>query len=352
MAAYTTIDDPEAHFQAKLYTGDGDANAQTFDGDNALQPDLCWGHHRDGTEGGGMWDSPRGVLKRINSHALSAESSQTDSLVSFDADGFTVGGTTANNDAINLDSGLFVMHCWKANGSGSSDTNGSINSTKTSANTTAGFSIVTYSGNATDEATVGHGLGTVPKFMMIKATGSTENWTVWHHTMTSIEYYMVLANNGAVADADGAILHALPTTTLFSLGSDSRNNGNTIANVAYIWSPIQGFSKFGTYTGTGNADGAFVHTGFRPAWIMVKNLEAGSWWIWDNKRLGYNVDNERIFADATTAEATSDYVDLVSNGFKFRNTDGDINKDAKPYIYAAFAEAPFVNSNGVPCNAR
>ena len=348
MAAYTTIDNPELHFQVKLYAGNvTDDTSITLDGEEDMAPDMIWFNCRAAGEARVIHDSPRGVHERIFPGTNEVEGTATDALQSFDSNGWTMGV----NGQLNNNSGrLYVAWCWKANGSGSSDTNGTINSTATSANTTAGFSIVTYNGNATDEATVGHGIGTVPKFVLAKSTGNTEHWTAWHHKMTSIEYYLVLSTTGAQVDADGAIFHALPTSTLFSLGSDSRNNASGVDSVWYGWSEVQGYSKFGQYEGNGNADGTFVYTGFRPAWIMTKSIDSTSeWLIFDDQREGYNVDNDALTPEGA-AELTTDMVDIVSNGFKCKiATDPNV---AETYVYAAFAKAPLVNSEGVPCNAR
>jgi hypothetical protein len=251
-----------------------------------------------------------------------------------------------------------VAWCWKANGSGSSNTDGSVNTIKTSANTTSGFSIVHFdlSGESGEE-TVGHGLGVAPDFIFAK-TGLDKSgnsiWWVYHKGLTSASYYLSLAGTGAEASESQAWGDTAPTSTVFTVG-DAAGWG-TYKTVAYCFASKQGFSKFGSYTGNGNADGAFIYTGFRPAWVIIKRTDAGStngWEIYDSKRAGYNNNNINLRADTNAADdATAERVDLHSNGFKIRASSNGVNANGATYIYAAFAEAPFVNSKGVPCNAR
>ena len=227
--------------------------------------------------------------------------------------------------------------------------------TKTSANTTSGISINTFSGTGSN-ATIGHGLGVAPTVILCKnrASGS-DNWN-WNNFSISS-----LGNTGRIyfneADGNSAAAAAwnstAPTSTLVSLGSNGENNGSSM--LLYAFAPIQGFSKFGSYIGNGNADGTFVYTGFRPAWVMYKRIDgSGSWYIHDTKRNTYNPANSQLIAQEPDAEATgSSYdMDILSNGFKMRNTGGERNGSGNVISYMAFAEQPFVNSEGVPCNAR
>ena len=197
-----------------------------------------------------------------------------------------------------------------------------------------------------------HGLGAVPKFGLFKKLESTGHWMTYHHTLDDDEKLYLNGTHAAVTDAD-AWNETDPTSVNWTIDieDDANESGEDI--VAYSWAEVQGFSKFGSYVGNGNADGTFVYTGFRPAFFMVKRTDStNDWYIVDNKRLGYNVDNNLLFPNLTTADNTGDYVDILSNGLKNIGTDSGWNASGATYVYAAFAEAPFVNSNGVPCNAR
>jgi hypothetical protein len=349
MAAYTTIDNPELYFQVKLYSGTGSSQAITLDGDTDMQPDLVWVKERGGTASHGWTDSVRGLDKYISSEQNIAEYSLSNNgLSAFGSDGFTV----VSHAMFNGSSKTYVAWCWKANGSGSSNTDGSINTTKTSANTTSGFSINTFTGSGS-AATIGHGLSAVPEMIISKETGGSNAWYVYHVKNGNTHGLRLSATD---AKEDDATLwnDTTPTSTVYSVGSNTGTNDST-AMVSYVFAPKQGFSKIGSYTGNGNADGTFTYTGFRPAWIMFKNASAGSsnWQIYDNKREGYNGQNDLFRANSSNAEGDGvDPIDILSNGFKQLNTAASNNVSGQTYVYMAFAEAPFVNSKGVPCNAR
>jgi hypothetical protein len=234
---------------------------------------------------------------------------------------------------------------------GSSNFSGTIQS-KVSANSTGGFSIVSYTGNATSGATVGHGLGAVPGMIMIKNRddGST-NWSLFHKSLTGTTAAFPDLQN--VPDTNSKYFNNTnPTSSVFSLGNYNDANGNSNGHIAYCFAEKKGYTKFGTYTGNGNASGAFITTGFLPAWIMVKPVNATqNWQIHDLKRLGYNVTNKNLSSNNSAAEAENDFMDILSNGFKIRRADV-LNVSGDTYIYMAFAESPFVNSKGVPNNAR
>ena len=348
MAAYTTIDDPEAHFQVQLYTGDGsDDHAITLDGETNMQPDLVIIKNRDATDGPLWFDSLRGVHDYFYLPNSAAEATDADTLTSFDSDGFTVD----DDDIVNTDGEKYVAWCWKANGTGSSNTDGSINTTATSANTTAGFSIITYTGNATSGATIGHGLGAVPEFFVLKTLPSVASRAPWtYNKAVGNAHYTGWADAVVPSDSAGFLNDTTPSSTLITLGDGNESNAAN-SKVALVWTPIQGFSAMGSYEGNGHADGTFVYTGFRPAWIQLHSIDSiSNWQVWDDEREGYNPDNDNVFIDENTAEATTDMIDILSNGFKCRiATDPNV---AETYIYVAFAKAPFVNSEGVPCNAR
>jgi len=345
--AYTTIDKSSLHFNTKLYTGNGSAgHAITGVGH---QPDLVWMKGRNQAFDQCWYDSVRGVTKLIRSNTTNVEVTQS-GVTAFDSDGFTLGSsgeTNSNNDT-------YVSWNWKANGAGSANTDGDINST-VSANTTSGVSIVNYTGtlSSAGNPTIGHGLGVAPEVIITKSLSNAENWGV---QATSLPANYILQLNTSSAQINSASQGTLtaPTSSVFTVNylGEWGNSGQNY--IAYVFAPIKGFSKFGVYDGNGNADGTFVYTGFKPGWIMLKqSSHAGNdWWMFDSKRLGYNPDNYLLRANISNAELTNDDIDLVSNGFKIRSTDGGINTSGNQYFYMAFAEAPLVGSNNVPANAR
>jgi len=352
--AYTTIDDPSAYFQTALYTGDGaSSNATTNGGNSDLQPDWLWIKNRSSSGGTGpniIFDSTRGPTKDLHTNNNEAEHTNSNTCKSFNTDGFTVG----DSGAVNNNTDNFVAWQWKANG-GTTTSGGGNDSVSTSthqANTTSGFSVVTYTGNGTAGATVAHGLGAVPQIVLLKrrdASGHT--WQMYHHSLGNTHYLQL---NNTDAALDGEVFNdTTPSSSVFTLHDFSTSNGNNGTFVAYCFAEKQGYSKFGSYTGNGNADGPFVYTGFKPAWVILKRSSGvADWNIFDNKRPGYNETNARLRANDTTAESTSDAgVDLLSNGFKCR-LGSEFNASSTTNIYMAFAESPFVSSKGVPTTAR
>ena len=354
MAAYTTIDDPEAHFQAVTYTGNGSANhAITLGGTTDMQPDIVWINNRDATDNHQLFDAVRGATKRLEPNigegGSEAETTDADTLDSFTSDGFQVDADVK----VNTNAEKYVAWCWKANGTGSSNTDGAINTAATSANTTSGVSINTYEGTGS-ATTVGHGLGAVPEIIIIRSRDTASvDWAFFHGILGGTKY-LLFNTAGAAGTASSLWNDTDPTSTVFTIGTTSKVNTDDENYVAYVFTSKQGFSKFGSYIGNGNADGPFIYTGFRPAWVLIKSYDnAEAWTIQDSKRLGFNPDNRTLRPATTHAEnTTSFYMDLLSNGFKIRNTNTEAGASGYNYIYAAFAEAPFVNSNGVPCNAR
>ena len=332
MAVYTTIDDPEAYFQTVIYTGNGSADhAITFGGENALQPDINWIKNRGQADSHMIHDSVRGVGEEWSidvGYPTLAIASAND-LTSFDSDGFTISATT---DAVNKNTETYVSWNWKES-------------------VTAGLDIVTFTGNQTNRD-ISHSLSAVPEFIMIKNRDHNDGAHVYH-VSNGATCTMEIATTSAknCSGVGGIWQDTTPTSSVVKIGTNGNINKTDSPIFMYIWTSKQGFSKFGSYEGNGNADGTFVYTGFRPAFVMTKSVDStSSWQIFDNKREGYNVDNDALVAEANTAEVTTDYIDILSNGFKVRTT-SDPNV-AETYIYMAFAEAPFVNSNGVPCNAR
>ena len=350
--AYTTINKSTDYFNTKLYTGNGSAgNAITGVG---FQPDWVWIKNRNSATEHSIFDAVRGATYRLASNNTDAQSAQAAELTAFGSDGFTTGNAGGTNGSGN---GIASWN-WKANGTGSSNTDGSINTTYTSANTTSGFSISTYTGTGS-AGTIGHGLGVAPAMIIVKRlTGSAEAWTVYHQSLDASapqDKYLHLNTTDAVMDSAGMWNDTAPTTSVFSVGSTGVTNGSGGTFVAYCFAEKTGFSKFGSYTGNGNADGSFIYTGFKPAFVMIKATgQTEQWYIMDTKRPGYNTNNYYLKANATDAEGTSATLamSLLSNGFKINNNDSSMNTSGQGYIYMAFAEAPLVGSNNVPANAR
>jgi len=336
---------PKDYFNTKLYTGNGSTNAITGVG---FQSDFTWIKKRSGVKGHKLFDAVRGVTKIVQSSASASEETNTTSLTAFGSDGFTLGSAVPTNES----GETFVSWNWKANGQGSSNTAGSINTTYTSANTTSGMSIIKYSGNGSAGATIAHGLGLAPKCVIIKRTDTTSNW-IFGTGARGFDKFLYLNATDAETDNAGTFNDTSPSASLITLGSWNDVNNSSGTYICYAFAEKKGFSKFGSYTGNGNADGPFLYFGFKPAFYLWKPYNAtDSWNLVDSKRDGYNPDNNRLFPNATSAEDTQDRVDLVSNGIKIRTSDGGTNNSSRSYIFMAFAEAPLVSSNGVPATAR
>ena len=352
--AYTTIDDPSAYFQVATWSGNASNQAITNDGNSDLQPDWLWIKARNEASDHALLDSTRGLTKRIHSNTTDQETNDSSATVSsFDSDGFTMTQYNVANDSD--DTG--VAWQWKANGgTTSSNSDGSITST-VQANTTAGFSIVTYTGTGSN-ATVGHGLNSAPQIVLLKGRSNSGDWQMYNTNLSGTNKTISI-NTSDAANTESSPYYSFnntaPTSTVFSLGSGNTTNGSSRTFVAYCFAEIQGYSKFGSYTGNGNADGTFVYLGFKPAWVMVK-LSSGSgedWHMFDSKRSTSNVVKERLIANGAAAENANDSIlDFLSNGFKFRENNAGWNGNNNTYIYMAFAEHPFVSSEGVPTTAR
>ena len=349
--AYTTIDDPSAHFQVDLYTGQGNGTVITNDGNSNLQPDLVWFKRRGALGYHQIVDSSRGGTKRLWANDDGAEGTGSQ-IASFDSDGFTCGSAT---DLAPADT--CVAWQWKANG-GTRTTNtesGNNPAGGYQANTTAGFSIVDYTGTGA-VGTMAHGLGAVPHFILFKARSEDSNdWAVYHHKNTSAPETDFLRLNGQDATTDNAnfMNDTAPTSTVFTVSTGSKVNSDAETYIAYAWTEIQGYSKFGHYTGTGHAsESPFIWTGFRPSWILIKNTaNYYDWVLLDHKRPVYNIHSCRLKAHDNSAEYCGLLIDILSNGFKIRNSDGDTNLNGQEIVYAAFAAHPLVTSSGVPCTA-
>jgi hypothetical protein len=340
--AYTTINKSSLHMNTKLYTGTGSTNAQTGVG---FQPDLLWNKSRTTADNHLVYDAIRGITKTISPDLNSAEATRDSTfLTSIDSDGFTVG----SNGNINANGQSFVMWNWKANGAGSANTDGTINST-VSVNQSAGFSIVTYTGTGAN-ATIGHGLGSVPKMIITKALGAANSWGVYHAS-TGNNQYMYLDSTQAALSATAMWNDTTPTSSVFSVGTSGASNASG-AMIAYCFAEKTGYSKFGKYNGTSSTDGAFIYLGFKPTFFMAKCIDnAESWYIFDNKREGYNVENRDLYADNNGIEGSADWLDFVSNGVKFRYNSIGLNGSSNNYIFMAFGQS-LVGDNNVPCTAR
>ena len=348
--AYTTIDDPSAYFQAKAYTGNGsNSYAITNDGNSDLQPDLWWVKNRDKAYDHNIYDSTRGTSLRLVSNSTSAEATATDRIASFDTNGFTLNSSVISNENNNP----HVAWQWKANGgTTSSNTDGTITTT-IQTNSDAGFSICRHDGNGTAGATFGHGLGVKPDFIISKRTDSITNWRCYHSSVGATKH-ILLNSTAAAATATDSWNDTEPTSSVVTVGSSSRTNASGSAILFYIFASKQGFSKFGSYEGNGY-NSNFIYTGFKPAFIVLRDLSGGGWFTFDIKRDTYNTAEKRIALNDSAAEATGSFtnvLDFYSNGFRVINTDSAWNGGSRNYIYIAFAENPFVTSTGIPTTAR
>ena len=342
--AYTTIDDPSEYFHTRLYSGNGSTQSITNNANAGnFKPDWLWIKERTSTSQHFLFDSTRGVGKYLHSDSTSLEGNDVHNT-SFDSNGFGVGQQNGTNE----NSQTYVAWQWKANGgTTASNTDGSITST-VQANTTAGFSIVQFTKTGDDQA-VGHGLGKKPKLIIIKPTNTTGNWIVMPEIDGVMSNKYLLLNSTDALGTDGS--YAEPTSSVFYVSNQIAGN-NT--HIGYVFTDIEGYSKFGSYTGNGSTDGTFVYTGFKPAWIMIKRTDASghNWILFDNKRDSSNVADTVLIPNSSNAEFTETAWDFVSNGFKLRQTATSYNASGGTFIYMAFAEHPFVSSKGVPTTAR
>ena len=342
--AYTTIKKPSDYFNTKLYTGNGTAQSITGVG---FQPDWVWIKDRDTGNSHRLFDGVRGVHKVLYSNSTSAEETEVSSLTSFTADGFDSGSDSGMNGS----GSDFVAWNWLGANGTSANTDGSISST-VSANTTSGFSIVSYTGTGAN-ATVGHGLGAEAKFIIFKDRSTTKDWFVYHQSISPATGGKL--NLGVNPGADsGYFNNTAPTSSVFSIGNANTTNPSGNNMIAYCFAEKQGFSKFGSYVGNGSADGPFIYTGFKPAFVIYKNIDTtGYYWkLIDNKTNTGN-GNEGAYTHPNTTDyvnSSSLYDDFYSNGFKIRNTNTTGNGSGDTYIYMAFAEQPLVGDN--PATAR
>ena len=344
--AYTTIDKPTDYFRVKTYSGNSSTQSITWNESDNMKPDLLWLKGRGYADGHALVDVIRGSTKNLSSDSTTAEFTQTNGVTSFDTNGWSMGNWSAINRST---SGTAVGWGWLAGGTGVSNTDGSITST-VSANTTSGFSICAFNGNS---GTVGHGLGAKPDFLVVKSrdTGGSNNWVVTHSALgTNMADKYLILNGTDAGGTSSNVWGGEPTSTTFTVTGAVAANDN---NIAYLFTEKKGYSKFGSYTGNGNADGTFVYTGFSPSLVMVKaSSTTGNWTMFDNKRSPFNFVDNHLYANTSVAEQTASagYIDFLSNGFK--KTDTFNNASGATYIYMAFAEAPFVTSTRIPTVAR
>jgi hypothetical protein len=334
-----------------LYNGNTTTQSITGVG---FQPDFTWIKYRDATSNHGLFDVIRGAGESLASNTTGAEQTQTDSLTSFDSDGFSLGDNTESGPDVNYRTGGYVAWNWLAsNTSGSSNTAGSITST-VSANPSAGFSIVSYTGTGAN-ATVGHGLGVAPAMMIIKDRDAQTRWIVYHQTQGNAGYLRL--DDAAAFNSDSTVFNnTSPSSTVFSVGTSANTNPNGNDVIAYCFAEVESYSKFGSYTGNGSDDGPFVYCGFRPAFVMFKKSDnTGNWWMFDTARNEYNYVDKMLAADATSSESNiyiDERIDILSNGFKLRDLNTGLNANTSTYIFMALAENPFGGSGVSPATAR
>ena len=341
-----TINNGSQYFGVITYTGDGSSSKTVVD-TNAIQftPDFVWIKGRSGATDHALYDAVRGTTKQLESNTTTAETTESTGVTGFVNGGFTVG----NLAQVNTSGATYVAWCWKANGAGSSNTSGSITST-VSVSTTAGFSVVTYTGNGTSGATVGHGLGVTPKMIIYKRRNDVGNWIVYHTSLgnNGSNYAFLEMNTTAATQTVSSYLPVggLSSTT-FMTGTTGSINASGGTYVAYCFAEIAGFSKFGSYTGNGSADGPFSYLGFRPKYLLIKRTDTtASWYCYDAVRNTYNALTLSLFPNLSNAEETGvNELDFLSNGFKMRDTSANRNASGGTYIYMAFSENPFASNN-------
>jgi len=352
MAAFATIDDPGLYFSATLYVGNQpSSNPITGVG---FAPDTIWVKDRDATPNHVLFDSVRGLGVSWYPNKQDVEVTDANGITAFGADGFTV----ADWSQPNTSGDDYVAWCWKMGTTTGISGSPSTTPTGYSFNQTADQSIIYYIGTSVAGggpiATLPHGLTKAPEFIIVKNLTAGARDTATYHIVPGNTKRTYLNSNVASNTTSTAWNDTTPGALLFTVGANEAVNELSKYLVAYCFAPVKGYSKFGGYLGNSDNFGPFIYTGFRPAYVMLKCISGASseWAIFDNKRLGYNWDNNAIYANEAVAEVTIDNIDLLSNGFKIKNTGFTMNQSGDTYMYAAFAESPFVNSNGVPTNAR
>ena len=348
--AYTTIDNAELFFQAKLYSGNGSTNAITLDGSENLQPDWLWVKCRSDANGSQVFDALRTTYSLSPNATDAAANRASDGFTSLNSDGFTMNGSGSGGNT-NVSGRTYVAFNWKAGGSSSTNSDGDINGTQT-VNQTAGFSVTTYTGNGGSNQSLGHGLGVTPQIYICKRRDNTGQWLVMNTVIDGTLDYLFLETQGSKSNSS----QSLPTSSLVYLqnGGDANESGGT--HVCYAFCEKKGYSKFGMYEGNSSTDGTFVYLGFKPAWVMCKPTDASDNWVVFNNKAHNAINSSTapyfFYANKSFAETTdTKQLDFLSNGFKIRSSGNTINRSG-PMLFMAFAESPFVNSNGVPNNGR
>ena len=360
MGVYTTINDGTVYYQGLSYAGNGGTAAQTYTGNSNMQPDLCVGRKTSASGDSWYWvDSTRGASRRLMSDNSLPEDGY--GIGSFNADGFTV--TSSGNQ--NSSGQTYINFGWKANGGTTATNNvGSIQST-VQVNSTSKFSVVRWTGNGNSSTNIGHGLGVAPKMVIVKNTSENRDWGVWAKpiwdTNNAGRMYLNLTDQVQTSSGSPWFQNLNTTASQFYVGDSINTNGNGDVMIAYCFAEVQGYSKIASYSGNGNVDGPFIYTGFKPAWFIIKRMDnAGNWTVFNNKSSSSNGSNEINYsndANANNAQETGgggsvNDVDFLSNGIKIRSTNGDINASGNSVLYMAFAQNPFVTSDGVPTTAR
>jgi hypothetical protein len=340
---YSNIDKPNKYFVATPYTGDG-ANPRTVT--TGLANDFVWIKSRTDGDDHRLVDSVRGASAFLESDSTLAEATTPANVLSFTSTGFTLSA----GGAVNFNGETYASWAWVGGGTAVSNTAGSISST-VSANTTSGFSIVSYTGTGSN-ASIGHGLGSTPAMIICKSRSDAEEWATYHQSLTYTKYIVL---NSSAAAVSTARFYQAPTSSLFYVDNGYGVNKSSATYVAYCFAEVKGFSKFGSYTGNGSTDGTFVYTGFKPAMVICKKTNASgtNWGIIDNKRANsFNVISAMLNPNSSGTEGANNNCDFVSNGFKWKSSDGNSNASSDTYIYMAFADSPFVSSKGIPTTAR
>jgi hypothetical protein len=360
--AYTTIDDPSAYFHTQLYTGNNSTTQTITNNANAgdFQADWLWIKNRDDVEQHHLMDSNRGANKFLHSNASDDEREGSyngghNDINAFGSNGFTI-TSNGSGDELNFGTRTYVAWQWKANGgTTSTNTSGTSNST-VQANTTAGFSIVTRVGTGSAGATYGHGLGKKPDVIINKEYDATNDWYSYWKVMGDGTHWILLDATGAKVDDANMWNDTAPTSTVFSVGNSGGSNGSNRNYLAYCFTAIQGYSKFGEYTGNGNANGPFVYLGFKPAFVIIKATSRTGEWVMLTGKIATGTNSnpltDAIYGHTNAAETGVFTLDFLSNGFKIKHTSNATNGSDETYIYMAFAEHPFVSSEGVPVTAR
>jgi len=346
--AYTNINDPSAYFQTKTYTGNSGVQFVTNDGNSDLQPDWVWIKNRTVAYSYQLYDSTRGTTKALFCDVLNAETTVANGLVTFNTDGFGVNSAAAVNE------NELVAWQWKANGGTTTSFSESGNNPggTRQTNSESGFSIISYTGTGS-AGTIAHGLPSTPELIIFKRRNSSSDWDVYHKSIGNGKR-MELANEAQASTDTTFMNNTLPTSTNITVGTSANTNADGATYICYAFSPVQGYSRMGTYVGNTSTDGYFNYCGFRPAWVLIKCYTGAndSWIIIDTKRNVANSMNARLFPDLANAESTSqDIIDCLSNGLKLRTADTAYN-GSRDYLYVAFAENPFVTSTGIPTTAR